>query len=152
AKERLLGQIARGEETEARNSLRSVIALYEETRARITDESDRNSFFAREQSVYDIAIDFTAARPDGAREAFEYSETSPARSLLDAFHNKHQAVASTGIPEPLLSGVARPLTLSEIQSRMPGRTQLLQYAALEDKLIIWFVTPRRFEQITVKVP
>ena len=37
AKERLLGQIARGEETEARNSLRSVIALYEETRARITD-------------------------------------------------------------------------------------------------------------------
>jgi CHAT domain-containing protein len=35
---------------------------------------------------------------------------------------------------------------------MPERTQLLQYAALEDKLIIWLVTPRRFEQITVKVP
>jgi CHAT domain-containing protein len=150
AKERLLGQIARGEETEARNSLRSVIALYEETRARIPDESDRNSFFAREQSVYDIAIDFTAARPDGAREAFEYSETSRARSLLDAFHNRHQAEA--GIPEPRPSGVASPLTLSEIQSRMPERTQLLQYAALEDKLIIWMVTPRRFEQITVKVP
>jgi CHAT domain-containing protein len=152
AKERLLGQIARGEEAEARNSLRSVIALYEEMRARIPDESDRNSFFAREQSVYDIAIDFTAARPDGAREAFEYSETSRARSLLDAFHNRHQAGAVTGVPEPRFSGVASPLTLSEIQSRMPERTQLLQYAALEDKLIIWLVTPRRFEQITVKVP
>jgi CHAT domain-containing protein len=148
AKERLLGHIARGEETEARNNLRSVIALYEETRARIPDESDRNSFFAREQSVYDIAIDFTAARPDGAREAFEYSETSRARSLLDAFHNRHQ----TGIPEPRVSGVASPLTLSEIQSRLPERTQLLQYAALEDKLIIWLVTPRRFEQRIVKVP
>jgi len=152
AKERLLGQIARGEETEARNSLRSVIALYEETRARIPDESDRNSFFAQEQSVYDIAIDFTAARPDGAKEAFEYSETSRARSLLDAFHNRHQSGASTGIPEPRFSGVASPLTLSEIQSRMPERTQLLQYAALEDKLIIWLVTPRRFEQVTVRVP
>ncbi|HZF38498.1 MAG TPA: CHAT domain-containing protein, partial [Blastocatellia bacterium] len=147
AKERLLGHIARGEEIEARNNLRSVIALYEETRARIPDESDRNSFFAREQSVYDIAIDFTAARPDGAREAFEYSETSRARSLLDAFHNRHQAGARTGG----FPGVASPLTLSEIQSRMPERTQLLQYAALEDKLIIWLVTPRRFEQIPVKV-
>src|SRR5262245_9727902 len=108
AKERLLGQIARGEETEARNSLRSVIALYEETRARIPDESDRNSFFAREQSVYDIAIDFTAARPDGGREAFEYSETSRARSLLDAFQNRHQAGTSAGITEPRFSGVASP--------------------------------------------
>ncbi len=152
AKERLLNHIARGEESEARDSLRSVIALYEEMRARIPDESDRNSFFAREQSVYDIAIDFTAARPDGAREAFEYSETSRARSLLDAFHNRRQAEATAGIPEPRLSGVAKPLTLSEIQSRMPDRAQLLQYAALEDKLVIWMVTPRRFEQITVKVP
>jgi CHAT domain-containing protein/Flp pilus assembly protein TadD len=152
AKERLLGHIARGEEAEARNSLRSVIALYEETRARIPEESDRNSFFAREQSVYDIAIDFTAARPDGAREAFEYSETSRARSLLDAFYNKHQAGTVAGIPEPRFQGVASPLTLSEVQSRMPERTQLLQYAALEDKLIIWLVTPRRFEQITVNVP
>jgi CHAT domain-containing protein/Tfp pilus assembly protein PilF len=152
AKERLLGHIARGEETEARNSLRSVIALYEETRARIPDESDRNSFFAREQSVYDIAIDFTAARPDSAREAFEYSETSRARSLLDAFHNRQQVGVVAGIPETRFSGVASPLTLSEIQSRMPERTQLLQYAALEDKLIIWLVTPRRFEQKTVKVP
>jgi CHAT domain-containing protein len=152
AKERLMGQIASGEEAEARNSLRSVIAIYEEMRARIPDESDRSSFFAREQSVYDIAIDFTAARPDGAREAFEYSETSRARSLLDAFHNRQQTGAIGGIPEPRFSGVASPLTLSEIQSRMPERTQLLQYAALEDKLIIWLVTPRRFEQITVKVP
>src|SRR5262249_24075325 len=152
AKERLLGQIARGEETEARNNLRGVIALYEETRARIPDESDRNSFFAQEQSVYDIAIDFTATRPDGAREAFEYSETSRARSLLDAFHNRRQPGAMAVIPEQRFSGVASPLTLSKIQSRMPERTQLLQYAALEDKLIIWLVTPRRFEQITVKVP
>jgi|GEM_PF-263679 len=152
AKERLLGHIARGEETEARNSLRSMIALYEEMRARIPDESDRNSFFAREQSVYDIAIDFTAARPDSAREAFEYSETSRARSLLDAFHNRQQAEAIAGISKQRFSGVASPLTLSEIQSRMPEHTQLLQYAALEDKLIIWLVTPRRFEQTIVKVP
>jgi CHAT domain-containing protein/Tfp pilus assembly protein PilF len=138
-KEQLLGNIARGEEIEARNNLRSVLAHYEKTRARIPDESDRNSYFAQEQSVYDIAIDFTAARPGSAREAFEYSETSRARSLLEAFQNKHQAKAS-------------PLTLSEIQSRMPERGQLLQYAALEDKLIIWLVTPRRFEQKTVQVP
>jgi CHAT domain-containing protein/Tfp pilus assembly protein PilF len=152
AKERLLGHIARGEAMEARNNLRSVIALYEEMRARIPDEGDRNSFFAREQSVYDIAIDFTAARQDGAREAFEYSETSRARSLLDAFHNRQQAGAVAGITAPRFSGVASPLTLPEIQSRMPERTQLLQYTALEDKLIIWLVTPRRFEQMTVKVP
>jgi CHAT domain-containing protein len=152
AKERLLGHIARGEEAEARSSLRSVIALYEVTRARIPDENDRNSFFAQEQSVYDIAIDFIAARPDGAREAFEYSETSRARSLLDAFHNRRQAEAMATFPEPRSSAVASPLTLSEIQSRMPERTQLLQYAALEDKLIIWLITPRRFEQITVKFP
>jgi CHAT domain-containing protein/Tfp pilus assembly protein PilF len=152
AKERLLCQIARGEETEARIGLRNVIALYEETRARIPDESDRNSFFAREQSVYDIAIDFTASRPGGAREAFEYSETSRARSLLDAFHNRHQAGAKLELTEARVSDVASPLTLSEIQTRLPERTQLLQYAALEDKLIIWLVTSQRFEQVTVKVP
>jgi CHAT domain-containing protein/Tfp pilus assembly protein PilF len=152
AKERLLGRIARGEETEARKNLRSVIALYEEARAKIPDENDRSSYFAREQSVYDIAIDFTAARPDGAREAFEYSEICRARSLLDAFHNRHQEVARMAVTKPRFSSVASPLPLSEMQSRMPEQTQLLQYAALEDKLIIWLVTPRRFEKVTVKVP
>jgi CHAT domain-containing protein/Tfp pilus assembly protein PilF len=152
AKEQLLGHIARGEEAEARNSLQRVIALYEGMRARIPDESDRNSFFAQEQSVYDIAIDFTVARQDGAREAFEYSESSRARSLLDAFHIRQQAGAMASIPESRFSSVSRPLTLSEIQSRLPEQIQILQYAALEDKLIIWLITSRRFEKKIVRFP
>jgi CHAT domain-containing protein/Flp pilus assembly protein TadD len=148
-KERLLSHIARGDMAEARSNLMKVIASYEKMRASILDESDRNSLFAQEQSVYDIAIDFTATRPDGAREAFEHSETSRARSLLDAFQNRRRTPARMDMPS---SSLASPLTLSEIQTRMPERSQLLLYAALKDKLIIWLLTPKRFEQKIVPIP
>src|SRR5262249_60739581 len=68
------------------------------------------------------------------------------------FKHRYQAGISGGISGSRFSCGACPLTLLEIQCRMPGRIQLLQYAALEDKLIIWLITPRRFEQITVKIP
>lgn len=152
AKEKLMVRIARGETEAIRDDLRPLIAAYEDSRAKILEESNRNSFFAQEQSVYDIAIAFDAATPDTEIEAFECSETSRARTLLDAFRGRRDRNTVSVGAEPRFEGVTSPLHLDEIQSRMPARAQILQYAALEEKLIIWLITPRRFKQIIVNVP
>src|SRR5581483_7342924 len=82
-KERLLAYIAQGNDDLAEEELQTVLALFEEHRAKIREEKYRNSFFDMEQYVYDIAIDFEYSRKHDGRKSFDYSEMSRARSLFD---------------------------------------------------------------------
>jgi len=153
AKERLLAQIARGDDAAAQEELPRVLALYEEQRAKILEEGNRNSFFAQEQDIYDVAIRFAYFRRRDAARAFEYSETSRARSLLDDVKDRERRIVNEGRwPERYLPANARPLSLSEIQRRLPERAQLLQYAALEDKLVIWLVSRQSLIPQVVDIP
>lgn len=120
------------------------VALVEEYRSRITEESNRNAFFDLAQSIFDIAIDFTYSKMNDPRAAFDYAEASHARSLLDLMEAGAQ-VAGAEAPELQLQAVARPMDLSEIAGRLPDRAQLLQYAVLDDKLLIWLIARDIFE-------
>lgn len=139
-KGKLLSYIAGGDDSAAEAELKSVLEIFEQYRARMTSESQRNTFFDVEQSVYDLAIDFAESRKHDSQLAFEYSELSRARSLLDAMRRSARAAEPDGGPELHLPSTTTPLPLSEIQQRMPEQSQVVQYAALDDKLIIWVVT------------
>lgn len=127
-----------------------VLSLYEKFRSQILEEQTRNAFFDNEQSVYDLAIAFEHSR-NNVRQAFETAETSKARSLLDLLHTK-SSTEKTGKELPVSSNqFARPLSFDEIQKRLPERVQIVQFAVLSDKILIWVITRTQFSLIEKKI-
>jgi CHAT domain-containing protein len=149
AKEILLVQIAMGDIASASRQLGLILGFLEEHRKKILQQSNRNNFFDMEQPVYDIAISFAYETLDQPEQAFNYSELSRARSLLDSATLTHEIVNELEIPEEVLSGSTRPMTLAEIQQRVPVETQILQYAVLKDRIVAWVVTRERVESRTI---
>ncbi len=142
-KGRLLDYIAQGDDLLAKEELQIVLALFEEHRSKIREEKNRNSFFDLEQNIYDIAIGFEYSRTHNYQKAYEYSEVSRARSLLDLM-NTGAEVADDDNPDIVISSVAQPLTLGGIRDRMPEQVQILQYAVLDDKVLAWVISKDKF--------
>jgi CHAT domain-containing protein len=138
-KGRLLCLRRLGRRDEFAAELKTVLALSEEYRARIREDSTRRAFFDAEQDVFDAAVAEALSGGD-ARRAFALSETSRARSLLD-FVESGRPMAEV---EREFGAVARPLSPDEIQARIPEQVQLVQYAVLPDRLAVWVVSPTRF--------
>ncbi|MFP5263044.1 MAG: CHAT domain-containing protein [Blastocatellia bacterium] len=133
-----------GDPEAAEKELGTTLGLLEAHRTSILEEQNRNTFFDREQSVYDAAIDFQYSRKGDLKAVFDYSEKSRARSLLDLITTN--SPGGDDLPPPSW----RPQSMSEIQSRMPDKTQLVEYAALDDKLLICLVSKSDFS--VTKVP
>src|SRR5205823_7396532 len=98
------------------------------------------AFFDAGQGTYDIAVDFAYSRKGDAAKAFDYAEASRARSLLDLITNGARVTEESDKPDLKLSSATSALRLSQIQPRLPAETQLVEYAVLDDKVIIWVVT------------
>jgi CHAT domain-containing protein len=141
-KGRLLCHVALGDDAAVKIELPVVLALFEKYRPMILEEQNRNSFFDAEQGVYDMAIGYEYARAHNPQQAFEYSEASRARSLLDMMKS---GAASAAEQDVTFRAAVEPLPLTAIRERLPKRSQLVQYAALDDRLLIWFISGERFE-------
>jgi CHAT domain-containing protein len=139
-----LEQLNRQAEFDA--ELNTVLTLSEKYRGTIREDSSRQAFFANEQIVFDVAT-ARALRGGNTREAFAFVEKSRARSLLD-FVESGQSIAEA---EKSFGPVAQPLSLAEIQARLPEQVQLVQYAVLKDKLAIWAVSKTRFDFVERQV-
>ena len=103
--------------------LPAVLDEFERYRLRIAEEQNRNTFFDREQSVYDLAINHAFQKGDYPG-ALKYSEASRARSLLKS----------------LTDNTSTPFDLTEIQRQLPANLQVLEYSVLDDKLVAWLIT------------
>jgi CHAT domain-containing protein len=128
------------EQEQFASELKTVTELSEEYRHTIREDSSRQAFFDNEQDVFDAAIE-DAVRAQDSRGAFALVEDSKARSLLE-FVESPKTIAEV---ENDFAAVARPLLLTEIQSRLPEQVQLVQYAVLPDRLAIWTVSSTRFD-------
>lgn len=143
-KGKLLSLIAANHIPAAREELNVTISLYEKYRSKITEESNRNTFFDLEHDVFDVAVDFEYSTIGDREKAFEYSELSQARSLLALTGVTPQLSHESYGPELITPGNSQPLGLSELQHRLPEQVQILQYAVLESRVLIWVVSKRRF--------
>ncbi len=128
-----------------------IVSLFNGYRKKIIEEQNRNLFFNKEQSVYDVAISHEFDQADYV-SAFDRSEESRARTLLDL---RRTSTASSekeqdGGPLPA-AGTATPLKLEEIRARMPENAQLVQYSVLADKTLIWVITKDSFEVVKTDV-
>jgi CHAT domain-containing protein len=122
------------------SELTKVLALSEQYRTTIREDDSRQTFFASEQDVFDAATTNAIVGQD-SKLAFGRVEASKARSLLD-FVESGKSIAEV---EKSFGPVSQPLSLREIQARMPEQVQLVQYAVLPEKLAIWIVSKTRFD-------
>jgi CHAT domain-containing protein/tetratricopeptide (TPR) repeat protein len=129
-----------GRREEFAAELKTVLGLSERYRATIREDSSRRAFFEHEQDVFDAAAADAAGGRDG-RAAFAFVERSRARSLLDFVESK-RTIAEV---ETDFAAVARPLALAEIQARLPEQVQVVEYAVLPDRLLMWVITRTRFD-------
>jgi len=133
-------------QSDFQTELATVLKLSEDYRLNIREDESRQTFFDNEQIVFDVAVKNFLAQND-RRQAFDFVEISKARSLLD-FVKSEKSIVEV---EREFSAVAKPLTLMEIQARLPENVQVLQYAVLQGKLAIWVLTKNRFELIEKNV-
>lgn len=117
--------------------------LFEENLSSLTVESLRNSFFDAGQDIYDLAIQLFGERLCNPEQAFNYSETGRARSLLILMGNEIDQISNQPGIEPL--------PLSEIRKRLPSSVQLIQYAVLSEKLYVWLLSGSEFYSTTVAI-
>ena len=124
------------------SELKIVLKLSEEYRATIRGDDSRQAFFASEQVVFDAATANALDARDSGR-AFAHVEASKARSLLDFVESEKSIVEV----EQNFGPIARPLSVPEIQARLPEQVQLVQYAVLPKSLAIWIVSKTRFDLV-----
>lgn len=126
--------------------LKVVWKLAEDYRSGVREDDSRQAFFENEQIVFDAAT-ANALKQHDLHEAFDFSEAAKARSLLE-FVNSEKPIAEV---EKDYASIAKPLSLAEIQQRLPPQVQLVQYTALPDKLAIWIVSQKRFDSLEKQI-
>lgn len=131
---------AKGEAVPAQQELDTALRLYEENRLKLTEESNRNSFFDGAQAIYDSAIDFEYSDKGDLYMAFDIAESGRARTLLDLSSADTKLLQNEYGTDINLQAVSKPLTLSGIQQKMSDQTQIVQYSVLKDKILIWVVS------------
>lgn len=133
-----------------RQELPQVLSLFEQNRQRIKEERNRNHFFDAEQGIYELAIDYEHGRKN-KEQSFHYTELSRARCLQDAIIGGAIASNDLSMPDVIVPAVSQPLTLDELQRRLPANLRLVEYAALENRLLAWVVTSTRLEEVELPV-
>jgi CHAT domain-containing protein len=140
-KGRLFCLFAQGNDGAAQEELTLTLGLLEQYRGNIREEQNRNTFFNVEQSVYDAAINFEHSRRADNPAVFDCLEESRARSLLEMIATAQAEAAKTDGDQ---LDIRHPLNLAEVQQGLPEQTQLVEYAALDDKLLICLVSKSEF--------
>ncbi len=144
-KRKFLSYLALNNDALASEELPIVLKLFDDYRETILSERQKMFFFDREQETYDLAIDFTYSRRGDQWRAFDYSEISRARNLRELMH-EGVVVTHTSNGLDLKSTEAKspqspmPLSARQIQEKLPPQLQLIQYAVLDRKLVIWSIT------------
>lgn len=139
-KGKFLSYWADNDDVNASQELSVVLKLFDEYREKILQERQSSFFFDKEQDIYDLAIDFAYSRRKDLKLAFQYSEESRARILLDLIRNGGIVVEKEGSDLRKSREITKSLTADQVKETIPANVQLLQYAVLKDQVIVWSIT------------
>ncbi len=144
-KGRLLCYLRQQNDLLAREEISTTLNLLAKYRSKISGENSRNTFFNVEHNVFDAAIEFEHSRMQNPEQAFNYLNSAQARSLWDLLNSDKDVSARVRDADIKFQTVSEPLTLAEIKERVPAQAQLLQYAVLEDRVLIWIISRDDFQ-------
>jgi CHAT domain-containing protein len=143
-KGKFLSYLAQNNDSLASHELEIVFRLFAEYREKIRGERQKDFFFDREQDTCDLAIGFTYFRLGDHNRAFDYSETCRARNLRELMSRGAEVTATAGgLDLQARSGAAvdsLPPRATEIAGQLPQEIQLIEYAVLDNKLVMWLIT------------
>lgn len=144
-KGKFLSYLAQNNDAMAGQELQNVLDLFDKYREKILEERQKNLFFDKEQNIYDLAIDFAYFRLGDKHRAFDYSEICRARNLRELMHHGAEVTQSDSGLDLRASKNAEsqkvlPPNATEIKQQLPEQVQIVQYAVLEKKLLIWHLT------------
>ena len=139
--------------SKAREDLEHAVELIETYRQNITDQKDRSAFLDASQSVFDDMILLNARVFAKQQEAFNLSEQSRARTLLDDLahqqsangQNNNAALPHKGEGNSPANSSVNPLTLAEVQKALPDDLRLVTYSVTNKGTFIFLVTHTGFE-------
>lgn len=143
----LLGYLALKDNNKIQQSIPLVIEIFRKYRTEILEEQNRNSFFDKEQNIYDLVVDYELENGN-AEPAFNYFEESKARSLLD-LQSKKGIIKENEVK--FSKEISEPLKINQIRPQIPENTQLVEYTILDDKLLIWLISNTAFEVKEVNI-
>lgn len=142
-KGRLHCERALGDQGGVGRDLPILIGLFEQHRAQIREEENRNSFFDAEQGVYDIAVEYEYERQNYPG-ALKHAEAAHARSLLDAVSHGARLELTAAGPEVTFGEIAAPAELESVRQQMPPRLLVLMYTVLPTKVLVWGISREQF--------
>ncbi|HEX2269769.1 MAG TPA: CHAT domain-containing protein [Pyrinomonadaceae bacterium] len=150
-KGRLFCYLAQGRNQLAEQEMAEASRLIESSRNNIFEPDNRSSLFDAEQTLYDAAIGFQYSKMGSPERAFDHSESSRARSLLDLINADKRVLTGNQVPELILEDASQSLSFAAIKERLPDKVQVLQFAMLEEQLIIWVLAGKRMSSTAVPV-
>ncbi len=150
-KGRLLTQIELGNDAELEKQIPQMIETAEKYRKEIFEEQQRAGFFDSEQTIYDIAVEYEFKKGE-TEKAYNYLEISNSRSLLDWLSKGAEVKKRENQEiEIFLNETVAPSDLTEIRAQMPENVQIVQYAVLEKKILIWLISKEKAEVFPVEI-
>ncbi|HEV2837630.1 MAG TPA: CHAT domain-containing protein [Pyrinomonadaceae bacterium] len=135
----------------AKNELDRALTMFEEYRVKIHEERNRNVFFDAGQDIYDLAIDFALAKLNDKQKAFNYAEDSRARALFDLISTTPQLINKGEGPDIKMQPALQPQTFTSLRQEVPAGVTILEYAVLNDKLVIWVLTRDKLDVETKSI-
>lgn len=125
---------ALGRPQDAARSLDQALGALDAVRSRFRSEEFKMGLFSDAQALFARAIGL-ASDTGQAERAFELSERSRARALLDAVADRAE----------LGEGAATALDLAQLQAGLRADERVIAFHALQDRLLVWKVGPQGLE-------
>lgn len=141
---KMLCGVGLGDDKLAQTELAIAVRLIEENRSRIASDDEMNKFLAMWHEFAEAAVSFAHSRLGNPRETLELAESFKARSLLDLMGGGYQVAGEKSERDVLFGTRRKPPGETEIRARLPERVQLLEYAVLNDRVLIWLLSKDGF--------
>jgi CHAT domain-containing protein/tetratricopeptide (TPR) repeat protein len=142
-KGKFLAYLAQNNDALAAQELTIVFDLFDSYRDKILAERQKNFFFDKEHDTCDLAIDFTYFRVGDRDRAFDYSEICRARNLHELMRRGAEVTSgASGLDLQSRPGTQEDiptLTSSEIAQQLPEQVQLVEFAVLDKKVVLWII-------------
>ena len=131
--------LALGNKTAAAESTARALANVDAVRARFRSEEFKMGLFSDLQSVFDRAVALNTDL-NRTREAFEWSERSRARALLDVVRGR----------AAISSGETAAASLASLQNMLAADERVIVFHALPERLVVWSIGPQSLDTHTVQ--
>ncbi|CAN5331989.1 CHAT domain-containing protein [soil metagenome] len=130
-----------GDKPGAAAALQSAIDGFDKVRAQFRSEEVKMGLFSDVQDVFARAIELNAdlGRP---AQAFDISERSRARALVDAVRDRRKTNG------PIAAQAA---TTESIRTALAADERIVEFHSLSDRLLVWIVDSRGVRDVTVPI-